>query len=434
MNDLSSRLPLPPAMEDQAPSSRRRVRPSGPFGVLDIGTTKIAAAIARIESDGSPRVLGFAWQRARGVRAGAISDLQDAVQAIRSCIAKAELEADVSLRSITVNLSCGQPECRLLNIHMDVGGRAVTQSDIRRVLQAGRLRAGAEGRDIVHALPLSWAADAAQDVADPLGLFCDTLSARLLVVDALKTALLSVGACLQLCDLQVTEMVSAPLAAALSNMVEDDRHIGATVIDMGGGGTGIAVFSDGHVLHTSNVPLGGQHITNEIARALSTPVADAERLKTMYGSAEGSPDDEREFLAVPIVGEDEHQFAKVPRSMVVNTIRPRLEETFALVRERLDTAGIGDAANSRVILTGGASQLTGIADLAAKVLNRPVRLGRVAMPRGLPSNANGPAFATLVGLLAWTAGAGRSLHDLDAYPEPQGGLVRRIVDFLRERL
>lgn len=434
MNELSRRIPLPPEMEEAEPARAPRVTRSGPIGVLDIGTTKIACIIGRIESDGTPRVLGFAWHRARGVRGGGIVDIHEAERAIRACVGQAETEADVRLRSIIVNLSCGQPESRLMNVQWAIGGRAVTDNDVRRVLMEGRARAGSEGRDIIHALPLTWAADDAQGVDDPRGLYCETLSVRMHVVDALKTALLSVGACLHMCDLEVAEMVSAPMAAGLATLSAEERLIGATVLDLGGGTTGLAVFGEGQLLHTSQLAVGGNHITNDIARILSTPTAAAERLKTLYGSAQASPDDEKEFLPVPILGEAEHSITNVPRSAVVGIIRPRLEETFEMVRERLDSSGLGRAAGSRVVLAGGGSQMTGITEMASRILNRTVKLGRVAMPRGLPESASGPVFATSVGLLAWAAGEGRTLHDIDLEAGEQGGLVRRVVNFLRDRL
>ncbi|MBV9813725.1 MAG: cell division protein FtsA, partial [Acetobacteraceae bacterium] len=176
------------------------------------------------------------------------------------------------------------------------------------------------------------------------------------------------------------------------------------------------------------------HVTSDIARVLSTPIGHAERLKTLYGSAQGSPDDEREMLPVPLVGEDEHQIAKVPRSMIVRIIEPRLEETFEMVKERLEGSGLGRAAGTRVVLTGGASQLPSAREMAARILGRQVRHGRPATLRGLPESAGGPAFATAVGLLGWAAGEGRVLHDINLDVEPSRGLVRRLVNFLRERV
>jgi cell division protein FtsA len=415
------------------PRARPRIgpRPSGPFGILDIGTTKIACIIGRIESDGTPRVLGFGWQRGQGVRAGSIVDIEQAERAIRAAVGAAEEMADTRLRAVTVNLSCGQPESRLFNVRWQVGGKQVTELDVRRVLQEGRARAASEGRQIIHALPLNFAADETMGVDDPRGLFCDTLSARLHVVDAMHSSIRTLTACLQRCDLGITGLVSAPMAAGIATLVEDEKQLGATVLDMGGGTTGMAVFAEGQLLHTCQLPIGGQHVTNDIARLLSTPVAHAERLKTMFGSAQSSPDDEREMLPLKLVGEAEHQIAKIPRKAVVGIIIPRLEETFEMVRERLD--GFGSIAGHRVVLTGGASELQGVREMAATILDRQVRVGRPTSLRGLPASAAGPAFATSVGLLAWASGEGRTAMDIDVDADRPGGLLRRIVNFLRDR-
>jgi len=433
MNDMARRVLPPQGMGPDEPERQRHAR-SGPFGVLDIGTTKIVCLIGRCESDGTLRVLGFGWHKGKGVRGGGIVDLEEAERAIRAAVGQAEDMADTRLRAVTVNLTCGQPASRLFNVQWPVNGRAVEESDIRRVVAEGRLRAEEDGRDTIHALPLAFSTDDTDRVADPRGLFCTTLTARLHIIDAAATALRSLGACVARCDLDVAELVSAPMAAGLAALVDDERELGAIVIDMGGGTTGLAVFAEGQLLHTAQLPVGGVHVTNDLARLLSTPVAHAERLKTLYGNVQSSPDDEREMLPVPLVGEEEHQIAKVPRSMVVNIIRPRLEETFEMVRDRLESCGLSRAAGNRVVLTGGACQLAGVRELAARMLGKQVRLGRPAALRGLPDAAGGPAFATAAGLLSWAAGAGRTLHDIELEPGRPVGLFRRFVNFLRDRV
>ncbi len=435
MNDISRRsdLALPPPMPPDPPPRLRNLR-AGPFGVLDVGSTKVTCLIGRTESDGTLRVLGGGFTRSRGVRGGGITDLDEAERAIRAAVALAEDMADHRLRTVTVNLSCGHPESRLFNVQWPVGGRQVTEADVKRVITEGRARAVTDGRETIHSLPVSFSVDETMGVADPRGHHCDQLSARLHVVDALSMALRNLGAAVQRCDLDISEVVSAPFASGLSCLVEDERDLGATVIDMGGGTTSLAVFGEGELLHTAQVPVGGQHVTRDIAGVLSTPIDNAERLKTLYGNAHGSPDDEREILPVQLIGEEDHQFARIPRSMVVGIIKPRLEETFEMVRDRLDGAGLGRAAGSRVVLAGGASQLVGVRDLAARILNRPVRLGRPAGIRGLPEAASGPAFATATGLLAWAAGEGRSLYNIEMDSDRSAGLLRRFVEFLRERL
>ncbi|HVB67448.1 MAG TPA: cell division protein FtsA [Acetobacteraceae bacterium] len=430
---MSQRL-LPPPDTGADDPPRPRLGRSGPVGVLDIGSTKVVCLIGRQEADGRLRVLGFGWHRGKGVRGGGIVDLDEAERAIRAAVGQAEDMADTRLHKVTVNLTCGQPESRLLNVQWPVGGRAVEESDIRRVVAEGRARAEGDGRETIHAMPLTFSADETEGVADPRGLFCSTLTARLHIIDAATGALRSLGACVARCDLDIAEVVSAPMAAGLAVLVEDERELGVTVIDMGGGTTGMAVFGEGQLLHTAQLPVGGGHVTNDLARLLSTPVAHAERLKALYGNAAGCTDDERELLPVPLIGEEEHQIAKVPRSMLVNIIRPRIEETFELVKERLERSGLTRAAGNRVVLTGGACQLGGVRELAAHMLGKQVRLGRPSALRGLPDAAAGPAFATAAGLLAWAAGAGRAMPDIDLDSAPPAGMLRRVVDFIRNRL
>jgi cell division protein FtsA len=426
--------PIAPPLPTEPPRGRTLRPPrgnSGPVGVLDIGTTKIVCLIGRADGDGTIRVLGCGWQGARGVRGGGISDLEEAEQAIRTTVAQAEEMAEMRLRNVTVNLTCGQPESRLFNVQWPVGGRAITEQDVRRVMLEGRSRAWSEGRETIHSIPLAFDVDEMTGVDDPRGLHCETLAARLHIIDATATALRNLSTCIARCDLDIAELVSAPMAAGLATLVEDERQLGATVIDMGGGTSGMAVFAEGQVRHTAQLPIGGAHVTNDIARLLSTTVAHAERLKTLYGNCEGSPDDEREMLPVPLVGEEEHQISRIPRSSVVRIIRPRLEETFEMVRERLEGSGLGRAAGTRVVLTGGACQLPGAREMAARILGRQVRLGRPMNLRGLPDASSGPAFATAAGLLAWTAGQGRPLVDIDVVAERPPGLLGKFANFLR---
>jgi cell division protein FtsA len=425
---------LPPADTGPPEMDTPRHHRSGPFGVVDIGTTKVACLIGRVESDGTLRVLGFGWQKGRGLNSGDITDLEAAEKAIRACVGQAEDMADTRLRSVTVNLSCGQPESRLFNVQWPVGGRAVTENDVRGVLNEGRNRAEVDGREPIHVLPLNFAVDATDHVIDPRGLFCTTLNARLHVIDAAATALRTLESCINRCDLEIEDLVSAPLAAGLSSLVPEERELGATIIDMGGGTTSMAVYADRQMMHTAYLPIGGLHVTKDLAIGLSTTLIHAERLKTLFGNVESSPDDDRELLPVPLVGEEDHQLAKVPRSMVVNIIRPRIEETFEYIKDRLDSSGMGRAAGNRVVLTGGACQLPGVREMAARMLSRQVRLGRPAALRGLPELASGPAFSTAAGLLSWAAGDGRAFQDINLDGEPTVGLFRRLVNFLKERV
>ncbi len=423
-----------PALAPPPESPRARAWRPGVFGVLDIGTSKVTCLIGRGEPDGGLRVMGCGWQRSRGVRLGGITDFKEAERAIRAAVGQAEEAADHHLRAVTVSLTCGAPESRLYNVRWPVGGRIVADADIRRIVSEGRARAASNGRHVVHAMPLRFSVDDVDGVEDPRGHHCEQLSARLHVIDAAGMALRNLAAVIGRCDLGIAELVAAPFASALSVLVDDERELGATVIDMGGGTTQIAVFSENQLLYTSQLPVGGLHVTRDIAKGLSTPLDRAEWLKAVQGHAEITSEDELHMLQVQQIGEGEHRFARMPRSRLVSVIRPRLEETFELVRDRLDQADLGSAAGNRVVLTGGASQLEGVQLMAARVLGRRVRLGRPAGLHGLPPDAAGPGFATAAGLLAWAAGAGRALDDLDLNEPRPAGVMRRLVEFLSKRV
>ena len=223
-------------------------------------------------------------------------------------------------------------------------------------------------------------------------------------------------------------------AAALACLVDDERQLGATVIDMGGGTTSIAVFFDGELIHTDVIPIGGIHVTTDIARGLSTPISHAERMKTLYGSVLPSPSDDREIIRVPVVGEDDDsEVSQVPRSMLVGIIRPRVEETFEMVRTRLEDAGFDKVAGRRLVLTGGASQLPGAVELAGQILDKQARPGRPRPMDGLAEAACSAPFATAVGLINYCAGglAERSGRAYRPMEEPRGR-IGRLGQWFRE--
>ncbi|HAJ22548.1 MAG TPA: cell division protein FtsA, partial [Rhodospirillaceae bacterium] len=200
--------------------------------------------------------------------------------------------------------------------------------------------------------------------------------------------------------LTVSDFALAPYAAGLSALVEDEKDLGATVIDMGGGTTSFSVFYEGAAVYGDCIPVGGQHVTSDIARGLSTTLQQAERLKTLYGSCQPAPSDDRELIDAPRIGEeDDTSPNRVPRSFLVSIIAPRLEETFELVRKRMEASGANGMAGQRVVLTGGASQLPGVREMAGRILNKQVRHGRPLKVSGLAEATGGPAFATAAGLL-----------------------------------
>jgi cell division protein FtsA len=435
MNDMPHRI----LTHQTGPAEPERGRPTraGTFGVLDIGTTKLVCLIARVDSDGEIRVLGCDFRQGLGVRGGNIVDLPQAERAIRACVGQAENMADARLDRVVVNMTCGQPESHVYNVKWSLDapadGRPVTDRDVREVVREGRNLSRAAGREPVHVMPLTFALDNTDHVIDPRGLWCSTLDARLHVLDVTSSSLRSLEACLRRCDLDIEAIISSPMAAGLSTLVDDEREIGCTIIDMGGGTTNVASFFEKQLIHTAQIRLGGLHVTSDLAKGLSTPLAHAERLKTLWGNVETSPDDERDLLPVPRVGEADHVLAKVPRSMVIKIIRARIEETFEQIRDKLAESGLSQATGNRIVLTGGACQLPGLPHLASRILGHEVRLGRPGAIRGMPESFTSPSFATAAGLLNWAAGEGGPFRDHEA-EQGSTGWFSRLVNFIRERV
>jgi cell division protein FtsA len=385
-------------MNRRTPTTKPR---QGWIAALDIGTSKVCCLIAHVGSDGRMKIEGIGHQSAKGVRLGAVVDMVEADTAIRGAVETAERMASQSIDEVFVNVSCGKPRSRLISYQISISGHQIGDADIRKILDpAGYADEVAAGRDLLHTVPVGYSVDGNRGVPDPIGMWGDRLGVNVHLVTVERGPLRNLESTVSGCRLGIAEAVVTPLASAAACLVEDERKLGATMIDMGAGTTSIACFFDGELIHTDVVPVGGGHITGDIARGLSTPLQHAERMKTLYGHAVPSMSDDQAVLEVPLIGEtsnaDAHQ---VPRSMLVGIIRPRLEETFELVKSRLADAKFERIAGPRVVLTGGASQMPGIADVAARVLGKQVRIARPRPVAGLAESVSGPAFACAVGLL-----------------------------------
>lgn len=380
--------------------------------VLDVGTSKVACLIARLK----PReagdvlrgrthtieVLGIGHHRSAGVKSGVIVDLDAAEHSIRHAVDAAERMSGITVESLIVNVSAGRIGSETFSASVSLAGHEVEEDDIHRVLAAGSTHSVREGRRVVHSLPIGYALDGNRGIADPRGMLGDRLGVDMHVLSADVAPLRNLELCINRCHLQVEAMVATPYASGLSTLVDDEAELGVAAVDMGGGTTTVAVFVEGQLVHADAIALGGHHVTMDIARGLSTRLADAERIKTLYGSALASAADDRDILTVPPVSEDDRDTPNhIPRAALTRIIRPRVEEILELVRDRLTASGFASLVGRRLVITGGASQLTGLSEVARRIVARNVRLGRPLGIAGLPEAGKGPAFATVVGLLIY---------------------------------
>src|SRR5258706_280371 len=399
----------------------------GLVAVLDVGSSKVVCLIGRAEH-GSLRVLGAALRESEGLRAGTVTGLEQAEESIRDAVAAAENHADVRIQNVLLSVSCGAPRSVTARAAMSLEGSLVTDVHLRALLSEGRSRCALDDHDIVQCAPTGYVIDEARGVKNPLGMYCQRIGVSMHAGAVRPSPLQNLKLAVERCHLNVVGTLFSAYASGCSVLSEDEKQLGATLIDMGGGTTSVGVFLDGHLVHADVVPLGGQQVTADIARMLAAPLSAAERTKALFGAALGDLEAGADVVSVPQMGEDGEESAmRVPRSMLTRIIQARLEEIFNQVQERLRASGYDVAAGRRAVLTGGASQLAGTRELAARILNKQIRLGRPQSFPGLPASSTGPDYAVAVGLLM----AGATMPPEALNPESAQGTDERGKSLIR---
>src|SRR5476651_786939 len=372
---------------------------TGLVSALDVGSSKVACVIGRAEQ-GSLKILGSALRESAGLKSGTVTSLDLAEEAVRDCVAAAENHADARIQNVLISVNCGQPVSVTGRAVMALDGALVSDGHLRALLSDGRSKCRLEGHEIIQSAPTTYVVDEARGVRDPSGMFCQRIGVAMHAVAVKPSPLANLKLAVERCHLNVVGSLFAPYASGLATLSEYEKEIGATVIDMGGGCTSIAVFVEGHLVHADVVPMGGFAVTSDIARMLAAPLAAAERTKTLYGAAMGDMDGGADVVSVAQMGEEgEDSALRLPRSMLTRIIQARLEEIFGEVQTRLRASGFDVAAGRRAVLTGGACQLAGTRELAARILNKQVRIGRPQAFSGLAAASAGPDYATAIGLL-----------------------------------
>jgi cell division protein FtsA len=431
---------LTPKMKPVSP------RRAAAVAALDIGTSKIVCMIARLEPQAPQdvlrrrshgvRVLGFSHIAASGMKGGSVVDLVEAEKMVRHAIDIAENMAGVQLDSVVVSLSGGRVGSERFIAGIQLSNGVVTDAEIARVLAAASRHSVRDGRAVLHSLPIGYALDAATGIREPRGMLGHRFGVDMHMVTADVATVRNLMLTIERSHLSVEAMVATPYVAALAALADDEADLGAATIDLGAGTTTLAVFSGGHFIHADGFALGGAHVTMDLARGLNTRITDAERIKAIYGTVLTGGSDERDMITVPPMGEDEREPPQfVSRAAIVRIIKPRVEEILEMVRDRLKASPFAAEPRGRVVLTGGASQLAGIADLASRILQRPVRIGRPLGIAGLPDAAKGPAFAAAAGLLVYPQAA--HLEHFEPRRTRQlmtgtGGYMARVGQWLRE--
>ncbi|MGZ8369970.1 MAG: cell division protein FtsA, partial [Caulobacteraceae bacterium] len=372
--------------------------------------------------------------------------MDEAAQAIGHAVERAERAAGSPVSGVVVTTAIGQMASHRVQARVSLGATPVGDADLARAIAMALAQIRLPNRRPIHVLPIAWSVDGARGVHDPRSMKGHSLGLDLLVVSMAEGAFNGLSHCLELAHLDLQGVAAAPVVSSLAALEDDEMDLGCVCIDMGGGSTSAAVWGGRSLLHIESLNVGGDHVTADIARGLSTSKAGAERLKTLHGSAMASANEDREMLEAPPRGEDPSAGPIfVQRAMLKTVIAPRVEETLELLRDRLRNAGVGLEPGAGLVLTGGASQLNGVRELAVRVFDRPVRLGKPQRAPHLADAASGPAFCSAAGVLLRAAYGpreavsarklmSRQLSAADAPRIHQGGIVARAAGWLRENL
>ncbi len=366
---------------------------------LDIGTSKIAALVGEINEEGQIEIIGYGTHPSRGLKKGVVVNIESTVQSIQRAMEEAELMAGCDIHSAVTGIAGSH--VRSLNSHgiVAIRDREVHQSDIDRVIDAAKAVAIPADQRVLHILPQEFIVDAQEGVREPVGMSGVRLEARVHIVTGAVSAAQNITKCVKRCGIQVSDIILEQLASSHSVLTDDEKELGVCLIDIGGGTTDIAIFTEGAIRHTAVIPIAGDHVTNDVAVALRTPTQNAEHIKIKYGSCLSERIDPKEMIEVPSVAKRPPK--KVLRKALAEVIEARYEELFALILAELRRSGFEDLVSAGIALTGGASNMLGVIDLAERMFGMPVRLGVPHNVSGLLDVRDNPSYATGVGLLMY---------------------------------
>jgi len=366
---------------------------------LDIGTSKIACVVAEASPDGRLDVIGIGTHPSRGLRKGVVVNIESTVESIRLAVEEAELMAGVDIQSVFTGIAGSH--IRGYNSHGVVAskGSEIVREDVDRVIDAARAMNIPADQQILHILPQEYIIDNQDGIREPIGMSGVRLEAKVHIVTGAVSSAQNIVKCCNRCDLDVSDMVLEQVASSEAVLMQDEKDIGVVLVDIGGGTTDIAVFLDGAIRHTAVIPIGGDHLTNDLVIGLRTSAREADQLKRKYGACMTSIVPPEDIIEIPSVGGRDPR--PMPRQVMAQILEPRVEELFEMIKNELQRSGYQELVAAGLVLTGGSSLLEGMVDLAEDVFDMPVRLGRPQGIGGLIDVVSSPMYATGVGLILY---------------------------------
>lgn len=396
---------------------------------LDIGTSKIVALVAEIDADGAVELIGMGTHPSQGLKKGVVINIESTVQAISKAVEEAEQMADVQISSVFAGIAGSH--IKSLNSHgiVAIKNSEVEQDDVDRVVDAAKAVAIPADQRIIHVLPQEFIIDNQDGIHQPVGMSGVRLEAKVHLVSGSISASQNIAKCIQRCNLEVEDIILEQLASSHSVLTEDEKDLGVLLVDMGGGTTDIAIFTEGAIRHTAVIPIAGDQVTNDIAVAFRTPTQFAEEIKVKYACALrqlASPDD---MIEVPGVGDRDAR--RLERQTLAEVVEPRYEELLGLVQGELRRSGFEGACAAGVVLTGGTSKMEGVVELAEEIFHMPVRLGVPQHVNGLSEVARNPIHATGVGLLLYGQQRRQNPSHEPVDTRSEKGLLKRMAEWFQ---
>lgn len=366
---------------------------------LDIGTSKVVCIVGEVTPEGLIEVVGIGSHPSRGLKKGMVVNIESTVMSIQRAVEEAELMAGCQIHSVSAGIAGNH--VRSMNSHgiVAIRDREVYQPDIERVIDAAQAVAIPADQKILHILPQEFVIDSQEGVKEPLGMSGVRLEAKVHLVTCAVNAAQNIEKCIRRCGLEVEEVILQQLASGQAVLTEDEKELGVCLVDIGGGTTDIAIFTDGAIKHTAVIPIAGDQVTNDIAMALRTPTPHAEEIKIKYACALAKIAGENEMIKVPSVGDRADR--DLSRQALAEVVEPRYEELFTLIQAELRRSGFEDLVAAGIVLTGGTSKMEGVVELAEEIFHMPVSIGRPQGFSGLVDIVKNPIYSTAVGLLLY---------------------------------
>lgn len=380
---------------------------------LDIGTSKVVAIVGEISAEGEIEIVGIGSHRSSGLKKGVVVNIESTVQSIQRAIEEAELMAGCQIHSVYAGIAGSH--IRSMNSHgiVAIKDREVRNQDVDRVIDAAQAVAIPADQKILHILPQEFLIDEQEGVKEPLGMSGVRLEAKVHLVTGAVNAAQNIEKCIRRCGLEVEDIILEQLASSYSVLTDDEKELGVCMVDIGGGTTDIAIFTEGSIRHTGVIPIAGDQVTNDIAMALRTPTPHAEDIKIKYACALAKMAGVEETIKVPSVGDRDPR--DLSRQALAEVVEPRYDELFTLVQAELRRSGFEDLCAAGIVLTGGTAKMEGVVHLAEEIFHMPVRLGTPQNIRGLTDIVNNPIYSTGVGLLQYAVNHQREGRPSNSY-------------------